>query len=153
MLDQVRLTEDLISFGGFGWGPDNSHIAQELAVSPDGAWTAAVFANGDLRVWPLGPDAPLELTWDARAHTGSANAVAFSPDGTRLATAGDDGEIHIWDLTTHQKLATLTGQHHSVVEALAWAPGGTTLYSGSDGLAVANDDLGSSSQVVLDESG
>ncbi len=68
-----------------------------------------------------------------RGFHGPANAVVFSPDGTSLwAGAGDatGGEIHQWN-TADGTPRRLLGGHRDAVFALALAPDGQTLASGS----------------------
>jgi WD40 repeat protein len=57
---------------------------------------------------------------------------AFSPDGEVLASGvSADRAIHFWDLSTGQKLGRLPG-HPGRISALAFAPGGHRLVTGSE---------------------
>jgi WD40 repeat protein len=60
--------------------------------------------------------------------------VAFANDGKLLATAGGQedkfGEVHLYDLATGMKRLSFQG-HAAMVDAVAFAPDGKTLASGS----------------------
>jgi hypothetical protein len=63
-------------------------------------------------------------------HTRRVWAVAFSPDGTRLASGGWDGTAILWDVTTGERLQTLSG-HLSDVESVTFNQDGTRLATAS----------------------
>ena len=68
----------------------------------------------------------------------SVRGLAFTPDGTVIAAAGGDTEdfaIHLWDMTSGQKMGTLTG-HSGIVWSVTFSPDGEMLASvSSDGTA------------------
>jgi WD40 repeat protein len=92
--------------------------------------------DGQLKLWNV-VEATAQTTL---AHKiGSVSAVALSPDGNTLATGSaeiDDkfralpGEVKLWDLTTRKERAALKG-HANWVQAVAIAPDGKTLATGS----------------------
>jgi WD40 repeat protein len=59
-----------------------------------------------------------------------APAIAVSPDGRLLAQAGPGGVVRLWDAATGGQVALFQG-HRGQVGALAFAPDGKTLVSGS----------------------
>ena len=74
-------------------------------------------------------------------HYRSVNAVAFSPDGRRLATASNGCTARVWDLTTGQKLLTVSHEGRGWLQRLV----GPDVYGvafSCDGrrLATASDD-------------
>ena len=81
-----------------------------------------------------------DLQMELRGHTGTCFAVAWSPDGKTVATGGDDGKIVVWsgkeydgkrDLQKDYSEMREIPTEDSRVRALAFAPDGKTLYSGS----------------------
>jgi len=75
---------------------------------------------------PAQTEPPLEPLWSLEG----GNSLAFSPDGKMLATGSSDHEIRLWNLSTGEKLKTLSG-HTGDVSALAYSPDGKSLASGS----------------------
>jgi hypothetical protein len=63
---------------------------------------------------------------------GSVNAISvvFSADGRMLAQAAAGQPLRLWDLQSGQVLAEFAG-HQGLISALAFAPDGRTLVSGS----------------------
>jgi WD40 repeat protein len=65
----------------------------DIALTPDGCFTAAVGEEGLLQVWQQ------EALIHARiAHAYRATRVSLSPDGSRALTVGHDGKLHLWEL-------------------------------------------------------
>jgi WD40 repeat protein len=125
------------------WQAGGSRV-ENLALSPDGGLLVTVGGgDGVVRVWDPGRRR-LRTSW--HAHDGQTDGVAFSPDGKLLATAGaDDFKVKVWHVAGLGESAqepqpdplvvlsprrTLEG-HTASVEALAFAPDGATLASGS----------------------
>ena len=117
---------------GSGSGPVAS-----VAFSPNGRTLAAVHATGRLTFWD-----PMTSQRLGTLPTGQIDihAVAFSRDGQTVATAGvekpADGRgqrftIRLWNAKTHKLTGTLTGAK-GPIDAIAFAPNGTTLASGGD---------------------
>jgi WD40 repeat protein len=70
---------------------------QTVAFAPDGSWLASGgFRDGNVRVWPLGPDAPAR---SRVVFAGGANDpvwdVAVSPDGRQLLVGQGSGRVHV----------------------------------------------------------
>jgi hypothetical protein len=116
-----------------------------LAVSSSGM-IAAMDASGRVAEAWTADGAPLATL----ANDGADFPVlAFSPDGRWLATTGGD-EVHVWD-TTSWKPTTLPVRR---VHALAWAPAGGRLLTGSmDGDASIWDGAGAARIHQLRQSG
>jgi WD40 repeat protein len=63
-----------------------------VAVSPDGAFTAAALRDGGVVVYRTdGLGAPLQLRHEGRR----VDDLAFTPDGARLLAAGHEGTLHL----------------------------------------------------------
>jgi len=57
--------------------------------------------------------------------------MAVASDRNWLASGGDDGTVRIWDVANSQEQAILKVDAHNTVTALALAPNGSWLASGS----------------------
>lgn len=75
----------------------------EATLSPDGLRLAAGLDNGDIVIWDLATQKPLQTL---SSTLNCISSIEFSPDGTRLAAGGSvekpfcagGGRVHIWDL-------------------------------------------------------
>jgi WD40 repeat protein len=90
------------------FGPDETWIdlpalerpgqrAWRLAFSPDGAWLAAGWEDGQVWVYALQSGQALAKL---AAHGRPAAALAFSPDGRWLASGGYDARLVWWERAT-----------------------------------------------------
>lgn len=108
-----------------------------LAFSPDARALAAGGLDGVVRVTALTDGREILHA----AHRSVVNAIAWSADGRRLATATgsltdrmlgrppQDDAAHVWDVASGRRVARLPHDH--VVEAVALAPDGKLVASGS----------------------
>ena len=64
-----------------------------------------------------------------RGHQGWVTAVAFSSDGAIVASGDTNKVIKVWDVDTGLERAMLIG-HKNTINALTFAPEGTSPYSG-----------------------
>jgi hypothetical protein len=128
--------------------PDGAPI-RGGAFSPDGRALALALGNDELSVWEvatgqervrlvkarLPEQKPLMRVPPAVAVTGIAlgdsgeTTVAFSPDGRLLARAADRA-VTVWDVRTGKEVRKLQG-HQGTIGAIAFAPDGQALASGS----------------------
>jgi WD40 repeat protein len=105
----------------------------ELAISPGGRWGYSSSYDGSICVWEAGSGRLARVLHEKKPENNGPVPIAVSLDGTRLAAAfldWDNMAVHLWDLTTGQKVATLTG-HRGPVAALAFSRDGRRLVSGS----------------------
>lgn len=105
--------------------------AGRIVFGPDGAWLAAISAEG-LRVWDLGTGRIREFE-DAAADDPEVLYWSFdvSPDG-RLIAAGTNTELIIWDAGTGRKLRSVPvrdepQESESGVDLLRFSPDGRYL--------------------------
>jgi RNA polymerase sigma factor (sigma-70 family) len=111
-----------------------------VAFSPDGKAVASSSFDGDLFLWDAATGKllrPFPRAFSPRPEHAYLMAVAFAPNGKMLATAdrvdnaGEGGNgITLWDVATGRVRHRLAG-HQGDVNAVAFAPGGRTLITGS----------------------
>ena len=101
-------------------------VGQPLAISPD---TRLVIGRawGAVRCWDTESGG---LRWTRFIGHTYANAAAFSPDGSRLALALS-GRVLILDAATGNEIARADGIEPSLLLAVAFGPGGDSLYLGA----------------------
>jgi RNA polymerase sigma factor (sigma-70 family) len=103
-----------------------------VTFSPDGRMLANASLNGVATLWDLASGKVIREV-HPRADVKLLSA-AFSPDGSVLATGGGEpgkaGDVRLWDARTGKEEVALRG-HVDVVHAVAWAPDGHLLVSGS----------------------
>lgn len=126
-----------------------------VACSPDRVTLATGSFHGVVQVWDYVTGRLLRTLRACRIggdfaqpHSGPPATVCFSPDGKTLATGGDwDGSVKLWNVQTGHLEQTLRG-HSRGVSALAFAPDGTRLASGSGDETVRVWNLHSSARPV-----
>jgi WD40 repeat protein len=104
-----------------------------LAFTPDGRTLATVAADGDVCLWELASlKERVRLTAFGRlaAVLRGSPALAFSADGRLMAVSRADLSVSAWDTALRTELAEFRG-HRDAVCALAFAPDGKSLLSGS----------------------
>jgi len=103
-----------------------------VAFSPDGMLLAAGTASGDIWLYALKTQAPVQV---CRGHTDAAWSIAFNHDGTILASGSDDTSIRLWDVASGRCLKIL-GNHADRVRAVAFSPDNRSLASGSEDMTL-----------------
>jgi WD40 repeat protein len=111
-----------------------------LAFSPDGAWFVSAADDSRIKLWDVAARKekadfePKIKPTDAAETVPIPNYVlsslAVSPDGKTLVTAGVADRLWVWDTASGEQRAVLAG-HVSTVTALAFAPDGKAVLSGS----------------------
>jgi WD40 repeat protein/beta-lactamase regulating signal transducer with metallopeptidase domain len=97
-----------------------------VAISPDGKLVAS--GDIDVRLWDISGGRQHVHMKVLGQHGRSVGALAFAPDARTLASAGDDGKIEIWEVSTGQRLRTLSVEPvRERWKALAFSPDGSTL--------------------------
>jgi WD40 repeat protein/serine/threonine protein kinase len=128
--ENVRLWDSVTGKVGQRISPPG--VIQAVALSPDGR---TVFTA----IWPPDPLKPTIQSWDAQTGEKLARsypyqitkfpALAVSPDG-RTLLATQDGAICSWEVKTGKSLGPLP-IHRGLYSALAYAPNGRLLLTGS----------------------
>jgi WD40 repeat protein len=101
--------------------PDN---IPQLTFSPDGRLLVAVGGSGGVQVWDLGTGRRLDRGDGPPCRFGS---LAFPP-GKVLTCGVQQQALVVWDALAGRALSPVGG-HDNDVTAVAFAPGGKTLYS------------------------
>lgn len=116
---------------------DNFDAMTAVAISPTGAYWAAISRRGRIRVWAadrspreLAGPSTLHQMWPA--HKALVWTLVFSPDGHLLASGSWDGYVKLWQVATGALL--WAGKHNGQINRVAFAPDGSLLAScGQDG--------------------
>lgn len=124
-LDEVPIRSQLGPLGVLPW----------KGGSPFGVWALAATPHGKVLAW--GGGGKRVTVWDVTAQDHflpqpakkGILAVALTADGHTLAFS-DDYAVRLYDVADRRERITLTG-HKGLVSALAFAPDGRTLASGS----------------------
>jgi WD40 repeat protein len=106
-----------------------SHLAEALAVAPDGTWAVTGGDDTELLRWDL--DRPGEATWLGKVGA-RIRALTITPDGRWVLTGDDRGRIMSWDATATHIRAAVIG---SLVQNPGGQPRGATIRS----ITVADD--------------
>jgi eukaryotic-like serine/threonine-protein kinase len=117
--------------------PDAEDVfTRHLTFSPDGSKLAVYVAclrdgepQFEVQVWELTGPSILAKFPAASIHL-HRGASAFSPDGRQLVFGGMDGVLHCHDLTTTNRVFSVTA-HEGGISALAWSPDGRWIASGA----------------------
>jgi WD40 repeat protein len=105
-----------------------------LAFFRDGRLAVGGYEAPGVRIYDVAAGrqlAKLEAPVPLFKKAGSIWSVALSPDQSLIASGTSDNAIRIWDAKTYRLIRSIFG-HKSDVTAVAYAPDGHTLASGSD---------------------
>ena len=134
---QMWNTETGVELTPFFAGPN-----MDEAVNQDPITTLALSSSGTLLA--VGSEEKIRLFGSSQQPRlkdvpHSTKSLAFSPDDTVLLAGLRNGRIELFDMTTGEKINTLSG-HTSTVEVLVFSPDGKTLVStGQDGTILVWD--------------
>ena len=102
----------------------------EVQFSPDGSRLAI---SSTIGIWFYDPQTGKALDLLPQTDCTFTFTFAYSPDGTTIARAINNSSVGFWDVTTKQRVGTLT-KYGRGITAIAYAPDGTRIVSGnSDG--------------------
>ena len=111
----------------------HSGVVTSVAFSPDGSLLASGSWDGTIKIWDI-RDGKLKLKRTLGGAWDEVEAVAFSPDGRSIAGlgAGFDSApysiVALWPLD--QSRGRILIREEGKIDALAFAPDGTTLATG-----------------------
>jgi transcriptional regulator with XRE-family HTH domain len=110
-------------------GDRSRHGVKQVVFGPAGQPLAAVYGDGQVRLWIPGTNQAIGAPLPADTGPGSGvTGVAFSPDGSLLATADADGEVRLWNPATGRPAAApIPAGTGSGVTAVAFSPDGSLL--------------------------
>jgi WD40 repeat protein len=103
-----------------------------VGFSPDGARAVTGSFDTTLRLWDVATGQ--QIGADMTGHTEKVRALAVHPKDGRIVSGSMDGEIRVWDGAKGNSVGRLDNQG-TVVGALAFAPSGERLVSGTAGPA------------------
>ena len=112
----------------FKEGPDEEEKEadiQAIAFTLDGKTLVSGSEDKTVQLWNTNGAKRSTL----RGHQGWVTTVAFSSDGEIVASGDTNKVIKVWNVDTGSELATLIG-HKNTINALTFAPEGTSPYSG-----------------------
>jgi WD40 repeat protein len=137
----------------------HSASVSSVAYSRDGKSVLSGSADGTARLWRRGALSP------TFQQGGKVTAAAFAPDGAVVLTAGDDGTAKLWRVSGGSPVATFpagapvraamfAGGGRAVVTGADdgsvkyWTAGGTLVWNGGQGSAVAALAVGKSGLIA-----
>jgi serine/threonine protein kinase len=101
--------------------PMNAPV-QDLAISPDGKWLAAVSHEAGVRVWELETG---QVRKEFEAH-GGIRCLIFAPD-SRALVAGTTGKMLIWAVDQEDVSTVPLRGSEPILHSLAFSPDGKVL--------------------------
>ena len=104
----------------------------KVQFSPDGSRLAI---SSSIGIWFYDPTTGKALDLLPQTDSTSTFVFAYSPDGTTIARAMNNSKVGFWDVTTKQRIGTLTKYGHNIT-AIAYSPDGTRIVSGNSDNAV-----------------
>lgn len=103
--------------------PESKGFISMAAFSPDGKWLAAVFDNGNIKLWETAGWQE-SLTFKASSKE---FVLSWLPDSKRIATGNEDGEVCLWDAATGKRGASFVAHSDEAILALMCSPNGQWL--------------------------
>jgi WD40 repeat protein len=108
----------------------HSNVLNEGRFTPDGQGIVGAGADGNVVLWTLGSNKPVQIL---TASTKEIESAVLNKDGTRLLTGGSDTPARLWDLRTRTLLRSFD---HLGIYSVDFSPNGDLLVTGSrDGSA------------------
>ena len=119
-----------VAYSRLAFVPPPPGALSTVAFSPDGKTLSAGAEGGQTGPHANGITYLLDVKTGTQIGTLSGGGVeAFNPDGTTLAATGgpSNSRISLWDVATRRKIATLTDNHNSSIESVAFSANGRML--------------------------
>ena len=117
--------------------PEVDASVQDVAISPDGSYLAAVNNKGNLYIWSLSASSDSQLSilqpkQKVEAHKRYALRCKFSPDSSYLVTTSGDGTAKIWKTPDFTHYRTLKTENSGWVWDAAFSADSKRLFTGSE---------------------
>ena len=106
--------------------PAHHEWINTVAFSPDGAYFAAAFRNGQIRLW----DTTNPTEFRDFTNGNRANDVSLSDGGRRIASTSNEKAPRVFDSASKQEIGGLSG--HEVVSAVSLSANGSLLATVAD---------------------
>jgi WD40 repeat protein len=152
--DTIRIWDANISVS------DAAHLIPEdhsrasidsVTFSPDGVLIAFSSADQTVRIW----DATTVTERLVMEAGDTVCSITFSPDNRTIACGQSNGAVQLRDATSGQKKCSMSGQHATEVDSVAFSPDGKSIvsYSSSNGIAQVWDVATGAEQHLLTRPG
>lgn len=116
--------------------PEVEASVQDVAISPDGQFMAAVNNKGNCYIWSLTSNSETHLSSlqpkkKIEAHERYALRCKFSPDSQFLATCAGDGTAKLWQTPEFTLFKTFHADHDAWVWDAAFSADSRRLFTGN----------------------